>query len=233
MAAVTRQQQRSFWIVLLAIPVLFFVLLEGGLRLFDYGENRDLFVPVEWKGEAYYAVNPAVARRYFSDPTFSTYVSRDRFLARKPPGTYRIFCLGASTTVGFPYMFNGSYSSLLRDRLITLFPDQRVEVVNVGITAVNSYTVADLARELMDYEPDLLIVYAGHNEFYGALGVGSAEFVGSRRWMVRLYLTLQEARTVRLLRDGLQAAAGAMGGGGSGGAAAYGAHGARSTDPLC
>jgi tetratricopeptide (TPR) repeat protein len=206
----TPQRQRLFWIVLLAIPVLFFALFEGGLRLAGYGENTDLFVTVDWQGRQYYTINHGVTGRYFSDPGFSTYVSRDRFLVEKPAATYRIFVMGASTTVGFPYMFNGSVSSLLRDRIYARFPERHVEVVNLGITAVNSYTVADLTREALRYEPDLIIVYAGHNEFYGAFGVGSNESVGGHRWMVRLYLTAQRSKTFQLVRDGLRAVGGAL-----------------------
>jgi hypothetical protein len=203
----TPQQRRLFWVALVAIPVMFFALLEGGLRVAGYGHDTRLFVQVETAGQRYYTINPDVTRRYFSDHDFGTYTSRDRFRVEKPPGTYRIFALGASTTIGFPYMFNGSFSSLLRDRLYAHFPERKVEVVNVGITAVNSYTVADIAREVMRYEPDLLIVYAGHNEFYGAFGVGSAEQVGGRRWMVKAYLVAQRSKTFQLLRDGLDAPA--------------------------
>ncbi len=191
----------AFWVALLAIPVVFFALVEGGLRLAGYGDDARLFVEVEHNGVAYYAIDPGVVRRYFGDPDFGTYVSRDRFRVEKQPDTYRIFALGASTTVGFPYLFHGSFPSLLRDRLVTQFPERRVEMVNVGITAVNSYAVADIARELMRYEPDLLLVYSGHNEFYGALGAASSETLGGRRWIVRSYLTLRRSRIVQLLRD--------------------------------
>lgn len=203
MAALTKTKQRLFWAGLAAIPILFFLVLEGGLRVAGYGDDLRLFTEVDWKGTTYYQVNPRVVRRYFSDPDFGTYVSRDRFLARKPEGTYRIFCLGASTTIGYPYMYNGAYSALLKDRLEAFFPEKRIEVVNVGITAINSFAVADLAREVTAYEPDLLVVYAGHNEFYGALGVGSTEYVGSSPWLVRTYLALQRLKTVQLVRDGL------------------------------
>jgi tetratricopeptide (TPR) repeat protein len=208
----TPAQRRTFWVALLAIPLVFFALIEGGLRLGGYGEDTALFAEVEHEGVAYYAINPNVVRRYFGDPDFGTYISRDRFRVEKQPDTYRIFALGASTTVGFPYLFHGSFSSLLRDRLVTQFPERQVEMVNVGITAVNSYAVADLTRELMRYEPDLLLVYAGHNEFYGALGAGSTESMGSRRWVVTTYLALQRFKTVQLIRDGLGAASRAMSG---------------------
>ncbi|HEX9007535.1 MAG TPA: hypothetical protein VF889_09585, partial [Bacteroidota bacterium] len=114
---------------------------------------------------------------------------------------YRIFCLGESSTIGFPYMFNASFSSLLRDRLAVLHPGTRIEMVNAGVTAVNSYTVADFTHEIMGYSPDLLIVYMGHNEFCGALGVGSTEMGGASRLAVRAYLSLRQFRTVQLLRS--------------------------------
>jgi lysophospholipase L1-like esterase len=197
------KRERLFRILLVAIPFLFFIMLEAGLRLFGYGVNTDLFLRTEWKGEGYYGINPNVVKRYFHREGFTTYISRDRFLVEKPENGYRIFCLGASTTIGYPYMFNASYPSLLRDRLMTVFPDKKIEVVNLGITAVNSYAIADIARDAVRYDPDLLIVYTGHNEFYGALGVGSTEYVGKSRSIVRLYLFLRNVKIVELIRDAL------------------------------
>jgi tetratricopeptide (TPR) repeat protein len=58
-----------------------------------------------------------------------------------------------------------------------------------------------MASDVVDYDPDLIIVYDGHNEFYGALGISSNESPGKSRWMNRLYLRLLRARTFLLLRD--------------------------------
>ncbi len=192
---------KVFKILVLSIPLLFFLLLEVALRVGGYGGNTDPFLKTEWKGREYYSVNPGVVKRYFSREGFQTYTSRDMFEVRKRENAYRIFCLGASTTIGMPYMFNGSYSALLRDRLTTLFPDRHFEVINVGITAVTSYTVADLVHEILRYEPDLIILYTGHNEFYGALGIASTESIGKSWYAVRLYLTMRKVKTVLLIRD--------------------------------
>jgi tetratricopeptide (TPR) repeat protein len=74
-------------------------------------------------------------------------------------------------------------------------------VINLGMTATNSYTVADISRELMEYEPDLLCVYDGHNEFYGSLGIASHESISASRWLTKVYLRLVHFRTFVLLRD--------------------------------
>jgi tetratricopeptide (TPR) repeat protein len=82
-----------------------------------------------------------------------------------------------------------------------MFPDRSIEVINLGLTATNSYTVNDLAAEVVALEPDLLLVYDGHNEFYGALGAASQESGGGARWLIKAYLRLVHFRTFLLLRD--------------------------------
>lgn len=192
--------------MLILLPVLFFALLEGVLRFIDYGGDLSLFHEAAVNGKAYYTINPDVTKRYFRTIQVRAIVSNEMFEKEKGPNTYRIFCLGESSTLGYPYMFNGSFPSMLKDRLESMWPDENIEVVNLGITAVNSFTVADFARELVGYKPDALLVYCGHNEFYGALGVGSTEGLGKSRWVVRTYLAMEGWRTFRLLRDGVNAA---------------------------
>ncbi len=176
------------------------MLLEFSLRLFHYGPDLSLFKLEIVNGKSYYTLNPAVKNRYFNRVDFTPDPSPEFFLVSKPPGTFRIFCLGGSTTVGYPYWYNGAFSSSLRDRLKALFPDRSIEVVNVGMTATNSYTVLDLGKDLIEYEPDLLVVYDGHNEFYGALGVASNDRVASARWLTLLNLRMVHLRTFQLLR---------------------------------
>lgn len=69
------------------------------------------------------------------------------------------------------------------------------------MTATNSYTAVDMAREVVNYAPDLIIVYDGHNEFYGALGVASNESLGGSRLIVKTYLRLIHVRSFLLLRS--------------------------------
>jgi tetratricopeptide (TPR) repeat protein len=197
---ISPRKKRVFSIIVLSIPILFFVLLEFSLRLFHYGPDLSLFKTEIVNGKPYCTLNPSVKNRYFNRTEFTPDPSPEHFLVSKPPGTFRIFCLGGSTTVGYPYWYNGAFSSFLRDRLKALFPDRSIEIVNVGMTATNSYTVLDLSRDLLKFEPDLFIVYDGHNEFYGALGVASNERIASARWMTLLYLRMVHSRTFQLLK---------------------------------
>lgn len=187
---------------MLALPVLFFVLLEGGLRLAGYGEEWPLFIPVngapDWKVQ-----NPDVARRYFSGQARVPTGLMDAFRARKDTAAFRIFVQGGSSAAGYPYYAGGAFSRMLQQRLQQTFPYRRIEVVNTALAAVNSYTLLDFSKEILAEQPDLVLIYAGHNEYYGALGVGSAESIGRSRFVVNMYLRLQRLRTVQLLRGAL------------------------------
>ena len=88
-----------------------------------------------------------------------------RFALHKPRGAYRIFCLGGSTTYGRPYDDTTSFCGWLRALLPEADPSRRWEVINAGGISYASYRVALLAESLIRYQPDLFIVYSGHNEF--------------------------------------------------------------------
>ena len=195
-------KQISFWILTIAFPVLFLVTGEFLLRFFDYGGNLNLVTTKLIQGKEYYTLNRTVARRYFSQPGIAPpEVHDDLFEVDKQSNTKRIFMLGESTMAGYPFDYNATAPSLLRDRLSQALPQFNFEVVNAGLAAINSYTVLEFTKELMQYQPDAFIVYAGHNEFYGALGVGSTEYLGQSRWIVNQYLRLQNFRLFRLLRN--------------------------------
>jgi len=87
------------------------------------------------------------------------------FPARKAEDVTRIFCIGGSTTYGRPYDDHTSFCGWLRRFLPAVDSTQRWEVINAGGISYASYRAARLMEELAEYEPDLFIVYSGHNEF--------------------------------------------------------------------
>ncbi len=195
-----RRRRWVFTALMLLLPVLFFALVEGGLRLFGYGASLPLFVEAEGAGAGYRYQNRDVARRYFYHQQNVPTSLLDFFPDQKSPRAFRIFVQGGSTAAGFPFYYGGAFSRMLGQRLQETFPDRPIEVVNTAMAAVNSYTLLDLAGEIIAQQPDAILIYAGHNEFYGALGVGSTETLGRSPGLVRFYLKLQKLRTVQLLR---------------------------------
>jgi len=207
------RKSAAFLAVTLAFPFILFLVLEIALRAGGYGGDTSAFVTAPVLGSAYLVPNEAVAKRYFPEEKNPPTPPRDVFLAKKPVHSMRIFVLGESSAAGFPYPHNGTFARVLRDALTDILPADTVEVINMGMAATNSYAIVDLAGDVIDQHPDAVLIYGGHNEYYGALGAGSTETLGSSPTFVRAYLKAQRLKTFVLLRNGVNAMLRAVRGG--------------------
>lgn len=201
----TRTRQRLFRVLSLAIPVAFFALLEGGLRVAGFGGSYPLFVDVSG-APGYRQANPEVIRRYLDAAGgIAATIEAIPFPHPKPEGRLRIVVQGGSTAAGFPYGRWGGLAGMLADRLEAAFPEREIDVITTAMAAVNSYTLVDLADEILAVQPDLVLVYAGHNEYLGLLGVGSALTLERSGTSTRLYLALRRLRTFQAVHRGIEA----------------------------
>jgi len=155
----------------------------------------------------YKIVNPFVGLKYFSQFK-ATEATNDIFLKKKTDNTFRIFVLGSSTTYGFPFERNLMASRIMHKRLQDAYPDKNIEVVNTSITAINSVTLRDFSRQIMKCDADALLIYAGHNEFYGAFGVGSNESLMSSPFFRAVHFKLMNLRIYQLMQAGIQGISG-------------------------
>ena len=186
---------------MLASPIVLLMMMELILRSANYGGDMSLLTIQMVRGKEYYSINRTVSRRYFTKAGFVPQLPDGMFEVKKGKRTKRIFCLGESTMAGFPYEYFATAPSFLSDRLRTLLPEYNIEVVNFGLSAVGTFVVQDFMDELLSYQPDLFIIYVGHNEFYGVYGVGSSITVPGGAWLTRLNIALLKFRTFLMLRD--------------------------------
>lgn len=86
------------------------------------------------------------------------------FEKRKASNVRRIISLGDSCTFAggwYPRTYPGKLGELIKNK----YPGQTVEVINAGISGYNSeFALARLQTELLDYDPDLVIIYIGWND---------------------------------------------------------------------
>jgi hypothetical protein len=199
----SRKKKILFSMVTFSIPFLFLILLEVFLRMGNYRGDLDLFIYPERFNGKYGMLNHHYHEKFFFRTTTFTAGRGDVFLREKPENAFRVFVLGASTTESFPYGYNGMFSLVIRDMLEDVLPDRHVEVINLGITATNTYTLFDQTREILKAEPDAILIYSGQNEYYGALGVASSEMIGRNPSFVRATMILYRYRTYLMLRDAI------------------------------
>lgn len=189
--------------ITLIFVILFFLLLEFGLRVFEYGDSYPLVKVLETSKGKRYVVNKEVTKRYFNfeDDKIPQPLKTDFDYERREK-SLRVICLGGSTTAGFPYDVNANFPFQLQFRLRNALLNHHVEVINFGISAINSFTVLDLLPEVIALEPDLVLIYMGHNEFYGAFGAGTGSWLINNRSLLFAQLSLKKnSRLYQLLSD--------------------------------
>ena len=149
--------------------VIFFALAEGllavlGVRSEEY--QADPYVGFSGSSPLYVETTGADGTPMMERaPGKKALFNQQRFPVRKPVGAFRIFCVGGSTTYGRPYGDVTSFCGWLREFLNAADPGRRWEVINAGGISYASYRVTVLMEELVEYDPDLFVVYSGHNEF--------------------------------------------------------------------
>jgi lysophospholipase L1-like esterase len=195
----------SFYLILIAIPFIILLTIEFALRLFSFGDQYPLFINrtiVTSQSVEYLQPNEKVINRYFSNENLAPNVSPDTvyFKKEKPQNSFRIFIQGGSTAAGFPYGRWGSLQGMLEQRFKRLYPNKEIEIINTAMAAVNSYTLLDFVDEIIEQQPDLVLIYAGHNEYLGIMGVGSAFAAKGGRLTTLLHLALKEWRLYQLLQ---------------------------------
>ncbi|WP_111978076.1 tetratricopeptide repeat protein [Algibacillus agarilyticus] len=170
-----KSKRFSFYVIAILLPFILLALFEISLRVVGYGKNIPLFIPAQGFA-GYMQPNPNIIHRYFADPSIAPSVSPDTvlFKQQKPKDSFRIVVQGGSTAAGFPYGRWASLQGMLDQRFKLLYPNKNIEVINTAMAAVNTYTLLDFVEEIIEIQPDLILIYSGHNEYVGIMGIGSA-----------------------------------------------------------
>ncbi|OIP32149.1 hypothetical protein AUK22_00280 [bacterium CG2_30_54_10] len=150
------------------LPALFLALLEGGLRLLGYGFTTNLFLSRHNGNDERMVINCRAGWQYFS-PDMDSKPLPEQFSAKKGIGVFRVFVLGESTSRG-EFLVDFSFSRMLREMLEISFPETRFEIINTGISGINSWALKEFSAQIGRYQPDLVILYAGHDEVVGPFG---------------------------------------------------------------
>jgi len=180
----------------LVIPALFFLALEGGLRLAGSGRPTGFFIPDDKPG--YLRTNPTYVS-LFLPGSFDLRQLNYRIAEKKPAGTVRVVVLGESAVQGIPVPAFG-FVPQLRTLLRARYPDKTIEVINTGVVAINSHVVYQIAREVARYDPDLFVVYLGNNEVVGPYGPGCTYLSDMKPlWVIRLSVWVRSTRTGQLV----------------------------------
>ena len=194
-------KRAAFSLVPAFLVVLGLIAAEVVLRSTGPAIDDRLVAEVQFDGITWYQTNRACLAKYFPPgsamvPEFKTTL----FRKEKLPQTFRVMCLGSSTMFGTPYDMNANIAGILRRQLRQRYPKTEWEFVNWGASAINSNVVRDIADDLLAFRPDLVIIYMGHNEYYGPDGIGASYPERVFPWLTPVKYRLREFRLVQWLQ---------------------------------
>ena len=185
-------------------PVLFFGLLELFFAATGLFTPPRLLEIREHQGQRYFTTNPEYGRMFLqradvpAPPALWTPVE-------KPPGVRRVVLLGESAAAGYP-VTDHHLGRMVQARWRARFPDVPVEVINLSMVAINSHALREFGREALALDPDMFVIYAGHNEAIGPFGP-AAKFgpVISSPTLARLALAVRRTRVGRAVESAIGA----------------------------
>ncbi len=190
----------------LLLGLMMVVLLEGGLRLVSSLAPPAFTLELSrLQDRVLHAVNPAYARRFFAGvagdiPLRGIRMTPRPYIEPAPDGALRVLFAGGSTVQGYPHPKRLSAPSYLQEMLQDLYPERQIEVFNVGITAASSFAVARAVEDgVEELAVDLVVVYTGHNEFYGVYGAASLAQGGQSLWSKQVHYALMQWRMTGLV----------------------------------
>jgi tetratricopeptide (TPR) repeat protein len=189
--------KRKLTLRLLAVLIglLPFILLEIGLRISGAGAGDDPLSGFNQRIALFERDGGIYRTARAREPFFP----HQEFAASKPTNSFRIFCFGGSTVHGHPYQSETAFPRWLELELGAADRNRAFQAVNCGGVSYASYRLAPLVKEVVSYQPDLIIVATGENEFledrtYQSLKTRSA----LRRWLED---ALQSLRIVTVARE--------------------------------
>ena len=192
------KRKKLFRMLAILLGFIPFIVVEAGLRMaglpresaadpfVDMSNVEPLFVPAT---DADGVLEIAANRMHLFRPA--------SFKAKKTEGAMRVFALGGSTTQGEPYSTETAFPAWT-GICLEAATGQNVEVINCGGLSYASYRVLAILREVLEYDPDLVLIYTGHNEY---LEQRSFDGFDAESWQTRSTGYLSRLRTVALVRQ--------------------------------
>ncbi len=183
-------RRRAIFIVgSLLLPLVVLGLVELGLRwwggLGGYPPTFQRVGTLEDGTTLVLVDNGGPSSYFFANRSRAGSVHQSALVSPKPAGTVRVMLVGESAAKGFPQARGLASASFLQAMLSDAWPGRKVEVINLGTTAIASYPALGILTESLEYEPDLVVVYVGNNEFFGAYGVASLHSAGRSPLLIR------------------------------------------------
>jgi lysophospholipase L1-like esterase len=199
---------------------VFALVFEIACRIYDAGKAKkdkstEFFISVPFLS---FRITPSVVNR---EDQVTRYNSNSfgfrgqEFTREKQEGVYRIIAIGDSCTFGVGVSNDEhTYPVLLEKKLNREIKNRKFEVINAGIPGyLCLQSLISFLTELVDYKPDMIIVYTGWNEIgriftlesnmdhgYEGIFVGKNRFKYESKKQKSIYEGFDNFASVRMIK---------------------------------
>jgi hypothetical protein len=146
-----------------AVLLLVAAALAAGYQWYT---SRRPVVFLDDSNDAKVQFNTTILRDYQSCSSIPYYYSTP-FSRKKPAEGFRIFLIGEASLSGWPYSEDQAIDRKIRNILTAWSPETKFEIITISFAGLNSASASAIVSGIFRYSPDLVILYCGHNEFYG------------------------------------------------------------------
>lgn len=204
MSIKARQSKTHRQIKKILFGLLFFIFLImsmewflGMFRLADHDKEflLDTSYPIFVRGEGEHGGD------YVTSPHFADILNFQAFHQVKRKGTFRIFIVGSSAAYGWPYTENYGFSGYLRRALDNAAPG-KFEIINAAGVSFGSHRELDVLKDVILFDPDLVIIFCGNNEYVERNVLTSAP--DSRKIAGKMRSVLGKSNIYRAVRLGVR-----------------------------
>lgn len=171
--------------------------VEGSLRaagVTPLAQTRTLFSFTDWQLTV---LHPAGEGQH---ETEGGWIRQQTIL--DAPAAFRAVTLGASSAHASNHLAEESFSAIVEHRLRQRWPDEPVEVLNLGVGGTTSNGVLHVGQAALQLGADVLLIYYGHNEVAQFTQLSMIQDTRPRQlaWRVRLSHSRLYSVLARLLQ---------------------------------
>ena len=177
--------RRFLFLASIGFTVILLVCFEAGFRIYlfhfaspgrlnKYARSWDIPADArKFKPHPY--LNHALNERYRSEDGLNRHNALGfrgaEFPREKLPGTYRIACLGGSSTYETKIAdYRSAYPDQLQEVLRSAYGRTNVHVINAGVAGYTSWELLiNLQLRVLDLSPDLIVIYEATNDVQARL----------------------------------------------------------------
>ncbi len=150
----------------LFISFIFFGLIEVSLRVEGFN-GKTAFVYNSFFESELFVADP-MQKMVRTNSRYLKFFHDQELNPEKKKGSTRVFSVGGSSTYGWGLKnpLEESFIGVFKQKFRETFPEKDIETINAGGIGYGSFRTSVLMKTLLQYQPDLILVFTGHNEFW-------------------------------------------------------------------